>query len=77
MTCSGFVAAFTGVRVHLNSAGLDGLVRRWKPTPDPDSDQIDGDVALYPSTAGVSPDGRSFFTYSRSKCGDRRWELIH
>ena len=28
-------------------------------------------------TGGVSPDGRSFFTYSASKRGYDRWEVIH
>ena len=54
----------------LYSAGLDGSIRRWKPIPDPDPDQIDGDVDFYPVTVGVSPDGRSFFTYSGFKRGD-------
>ncbi len=61
----------------LFSAGLDGLVRRWRPIPDPNPDQIDGDVALYPVTGGVAPDGRSFFVYSASKRGYDRWEVIH
>ncbi len=61
----------------LYSAGRDGLIRRWKPIPEPDPDQIDGDSALYVTAAGVARDGRSFFTYSTSKGGDRRWELIH
>jgi serine/threonine protein kinase/WD40 repeat protein len=51
----------------LYSAGFDGSVRRWKPIPDPDPDQIDGDAAFTPGTAGFSPDGRSFFTYSGAK----------
>ncbi len=61
----------------LYSAGRDGFVRRWRPIPDPNPDQIDGDVALYPMTGGVSPDGRSFFVYSGSKRGYDRWEVIH
>ncbi len=61
----------------LFSAGLDGFVRRWRPIPDPNPDQIDGDVDLYPVTGGVAPDGRSFFVYSASKRGYDRWEVIH
>jgi WD40 repeat protein/serine/threonine protein kinase len=61
----------------LYSAGWDGLIRRWKPIPEPDPDQFDGDPALYVTAAGVARDCRSFFTYSISKGGDRRWELIH
>ena len=61
----------------LYSAGRDGLIRRWKPIPDPDPDQFDGDATLYPRTAALAPDGRSFFAYSTSKRGDERWELIH
>ena len=61
----------------LFSAGQDGFVRRWRPIPDPNPDQIVGDVALYPMTGGVAPDGRSFFVYSGSKRGFDRWEVIH
>ncbi len=61
----------------LYSAGFDSSVRRWKPVPDPDPDQIDGDLALYPVTVGVSPDGHSFFVFSSSKRGYDRWEVIH
>jgi eukaryotic-like serine/threonine-protein kinase len=61
----------------LFSAGWDGSIRRWKPIPDPDPDQIEGDPALFALETGVARDGRSFFTFSISKGGDRRWELIH
>jgi WD40 repeat protein/serine/threonine protein kinase len=60
----------------LYSAGFDGSVRRWKPVPVPDPDQIDGDIAFYPVKAGVSPDGRSFFTVSGFKRGNI-YEVIH
>jgi WD40 repeat protein len=60
----------------LYSAGIDGSVRRWKPVPDPDPDQIDGDVDFYPVTAGVSPDGRSFYVVSGLKRGGVL-EVIH
>ena len=60
----------------LYSAGSDGSVQRWKPIPDPDPDQIDGDVELYAAKGGVSSDGRSFFTYSGAKRGNT-YEVIH
>jgi eukaryotic-like serine/threonine-protein kinase len=60
----------------LYSAGWDGLIRRWKPIPDPDPDQIEGDPAFYAVRTGVARDGRSLFTYSSAKTGGR-WELIH
>jgi WD40 repeat protein/serine/threonine protein kinase len=60
----------------LYSAGFDGSIRRWKPVPDPDPDQIDGDVEFYPAIARFSPDGRSFFTYSGAKRGGT-YKVIH
>jgi len=60
----------------LYSSGFDGSVRRSKPIPDPDPDQIDGDVAFLPETCGVSPDGRSFFTDSTAKLDDT-YQVIH
>ena len=61
----------------LYSAGQDGLVRCWKPTSDPDADEVLGDRAYFASRAGVAHDGRSFFTYSLSKQMPWKWELIH
>ncbi len=60
----------------LYSAGFDGSVRRWKPVPDPDPDQIDGDVDFYPVTARVSPDGRDLITVYGFKRGGLT-EVIH
>jgi WD40 repeat protein/serine/threonine protein kinase len=67
---------FAPDRRWLYSAGFDGSVRRWKPVPDPDPDQIDGDIAFYPSMAGFSRDGRSFFAVSTFKRGNT-YEIIH
>lgn len=60
----------------LYSASVDGLIRRWKLIPDQDPDQFEGDPDYYPVAGGVSPDGRSYFTYSDFKRGHQR-ELIH
>ncbi len=60
----------------LYSASSDGSVRRWKPIPDPDPDQIEGDIALYPVAARVSPDGSSYYIYCNAKRG-YTYEVIH
>ena len=60
----------------LYSASTDGLIRRWKLIPDQDPDQFEGDPDYYPVAGGVSPDGRSYFTYSDFKRG-YQWELVH
>ncbi len=65
----------------LYSAGRDGLVRRWKSSPEPDSDTIEGDHDLYPAALGFTSDAKTLFVLSYLKSGEpqrlelKRWDL--
>ena len=65
----------------LYSAGRDGLVRRWKSSPEPDSDTIEGDHDLYPAALGFTADAKTLFVLSYLKSGEpqrlelKRWDL--
>jgi WD40 repeat protein len=61
----------------LYSAASDGLVRRWKPAPQPDPDKIADDISCFPVKVGFSPDCKSLFMASVPKTGERRLELKH